>query len=214
MCTSSVNVEAAHIVRRDAPDALLQEGGLCGSSWHASNGIILCRTCHVEFDGHLWRVVPQSAPEPCEVVELDSSLVHVPHFAGLDGRRLRRPALETQLEVWPPPRRWAVQSRLFDVVHAERARHVEDHPFVCLLCLKRFRSEKGLQAHHRIKHDVPQHMRLDGWLTPIERRAFPHVVAAVRQPVFAEGETEDGEASGDGVGMDYAGGRGASGGDA
>ena len=143
LCGAGNHLEAAHIVRRDAPQELLAEAQLL-SSWAADNGILLCRLCHLEFDRHLWRVVPEAPPageggEPWERVEVAESLRSAAgdrgaRFTALHGRHLRQPTNVIHRAAWPPAARWAVQSRLFGAALEVQAAAPAEKPFPCLLC--------------------------------------------------------------------------------
>lgn len=67
LCRHAEQLEAAHVVRRDAPPQLVKEAFLA-DTWELSNGIMLCRRCHIFFDQHLWHVTADGTVQVAESV--------------------------------------------------------------------------------------------------------------------------------------------------
>jgi 5-methylcytosine-specific restriction endonuclease McrA len=202
-CGSSSNLEAAHVVARDSPRAILAVAGLL-SPWEPTNGILLCSTCHKYYDRSLWRVHPDGTVEVAQSL-LDRPDADAEHFRRLHGRPLRQPASEDLLAAWPPPKRWAVQSQKFEAARELRHDMLDANPEQCLRCGMLFVSADALTAHTRrpraCERRVERGQRM--FFTLLERRAFARLPAVMadeplRQPVFeaADGEEEDGSTVG------------------
>ena len=173
-CGATCPTEAAHIVRHRAAQALVREAGLL-STWDVRNGFMLCHSCHLFFDKHLWCVGENGKVEVAEALLADTECG--PHFRPLVGVELRHNAGDCN---WPAAATWRCQRQLFVAAREKRHQERTDSKLVCDDCGTPFARSSTFKHHVEEKsacESRPRRGEKRLW-TPAEKLAFPGLAAA------------------------------------
>jgi hypothetical protein len=167
-------------VRHGAHRSLLKAAGLW-SACVVRNGILLCPTCHLFFDKHLWSIDDSEVGRMVVAGGLLADDEFGEHFSRLVGEPLRMPA-EARGDSWPSAQTWAYHRELFIKAQEKRRAEFANANFVCFVCGATYQQAGRYQYHVRTEGECERRVRRAGktFFTPVETSAYPALADAAR----------------------------------
>lgn len=162
VCRSTEHLTGAHVfdVKRKSTGEVLRSCGINGL-YVDSNGITLCKTCHLLYDNHHLCILPGTET----IVVSDAYLSwgrRKEQYAKLVGQSVTR-----SLPNWPPPELMRNRYEFFLENRESRRKYNEDHPHFCSECWKRWKTPKG-KLNHRCNGIAGKEEHLKNLQTPMK----------------------------------------------
>jgi len=146
LCRAESTLEAAHIISRIAEQSELEAAGLLSANV-PNNGIMLCIPCHRLHDAFMWCFDPSKGVLVADALSHDEEQGFI--WRARAGAQLSQPdaADVTKASWWPRASVWAAGVARFEAARVERHAEVDENPFACGICHRRYKRASGVTKH-------------------------------------------------------------------
>lgn len=155
LCRGESPLEAAHIIARIVEQPDLMAARLLTANV-PNNGIMLCIPCHRLHDAFMWCFDPSRGVLVADALLHDTELGTA--WSLRVGVQLSQPdaADAAKAAWWPPASVWAAGVARFEAAREERHTKVDERPFSCGECRKRFKLASGITKHKcgQVQHQL------------------------------------------------------------